>query len=166
MALFSRHLKLLPLWHPSCYLECIMKTILIADDNSFILDGLALTFGILLKNCTILTAENGMQAVKIMESVPVDLIVTDLSMPVMDGYQLIEHTKKIYPHIPVFVMTGVYTADVAERLRLLGVFQCVEKPFDYEALAQRIADVLEEKSATLAVAGDRSEKHHENFGRV
>ena len=143
-----------------------MKTILIADDNSFILDGLATTFGILLKNCTILIAENGMQAVKIMESVPVDLIVTDLSMPVMDGYQLIEHTKKAYPHIPVFVMTGVHTADVAERLRQLGVFQCVEKPFDYEALAHGIADVLEEKSATLAVAGDRSQAHHENFGRV
>lgn len=143
-----------------------MKNILIVDDNAFILEGLAITFGILLKNYTILTAENGMQAVKIIESVPVDLILTDLRMPVMDGYQLVEHTKKIYPHIPVFVMTGVHTADVAERLRLLGVFQCVEKPFDYEALAYRIADVFEEKSSTLAMAGDRSEERHENFGRV
>jgi len=124
-----------------------MKTILIVDDNSFILDGLATTFGILLKNCTILTAENGMQAVKIMESVPVDLIVTDLSMPVMDGYGLIEHTKKIYPHIPVFVMTGVYTADVAERLRPLGVSHCTEKPFDYEELAHVISHELESRFA-------------------
>ena len=124
-----------------------MKTILIVDDNSFILDGLATTFGILLKNCTILTAENGMQAVKIMESVPVDLVLTDLSMPVMDGYQLIEHTKKIYPHIPVFVMTGVYTADVAERLRPLGVSHCTEKPFDYEELAHVISHELEGRFA-------------------
>ena len=141
-----------------------MKNILIVDDNTFILDGLATTFGILLRDYTILTAENGMQAVKIMESVPVDLVLTDLSMPVMDGYQLIEHTKKIYPHIPVFVMTGVHNADVGERLRLLSVFQCVEKPFDYEALAHRIADVLKEKSATLAAVGNRSEQHRENFG--
>ncbi|HLE40980.1 MAG TPA: response regulator [Nitrospirota bacterium] len=124
-----------------------MKNILIVDDNTFILDGLATTFGILLRDYTILTAENGMQAVKIMESVPVDLVLTDLSMPVMDGYQLIEHTKKIYPHIPVFVMTGVYTADVAERLRPLGVSHCTEKPFDYEELAHVISHELEGRFA-------------------
>ena len=124
-----------------------MKNILIVDDNTFILDGLATTFGILLRDYTILTAENGMQAVKIMESVPVDLVLTDLSMPVMDGYQLIEHTKKIYPHIPVFVMTGVYTADVAERPRPLGVSHCTEKPFDYEELAHMISHELEGRFA-------------------
>ncbi len=130
-----------------------MKTILIVDDNMFILEGLSTTFGILLKNYTILTAENGMQALKIMESVPVDLILTDLSMPVMDGYGLIGHAKKNYPHTAVFVMTGVYTADVAERLRPLGVSHCVEKPFDYEELAQVISHELEGRSAVLVPDG-------------
>lgn len=130
-----------------------MKTILIADDNTFILEGLSTTFGILLKDYTILTAENGKQAVKIMESTPVDLILTDLSMPVMDGYGLIEHTKKNYPPIAVFVMTGVYTADVAERLRPLGVSHCVEKPFDYEELAHVILHELEGRSAVLVPQG-------------
>jgi two-component system response regulator YesN len=124
-----------------------MKNILIVDDNTSILDGLATTFGILLRGYTILTAENGMKAVKIMESVPVDLILTDLSMPVMDGYGLIQHTKKNYPRTAVFVMTGVYTADVAERLRPFGIVRCVEKPFDYEELAHEISHELEGRFA-------------------
>ncbi len=120
-----------------------MKTILIVDDNAFILEGLSTTFGILLKDYTILTAEHGMKAIKIMESVPVDLILTDLSMPVMDGYTLMAHAKKNYSHIPLFAMTGVYNADVAERLRPFGVVRCVEKPFDYEELAHEILHELE-----------------------
>ncbi len=133
-----------------------MKTILIVDDNAFILEGLSTAFGILLKDYTILTAEHGMQAIKIMESVSVDLILTDLNMPVMDGYGLIAYAKKNYSHIPLFAMTGVYTEDVEKRLQSLGVFQCAEKPFDYEALAHRIADELEERTVMLAAAGDRS----------
>ncbi len=123
-----------------------MKTILIVDDNTFILEGLSTTFGLLLKGCTIVTAENGKQAVEIMESTPVDLVLTDLSMPVMDGYGLIAHGKKNYPHVPVFVMTGVYTADVAERLSLLGAYRCIEKPFDHEKLAHLIERELQDRS--------------------
>jgi CheY-like chemotaxis protein len=133
-----------------------MKNILIVDDNTFILDGLATTFGILLRDYTILTAEHGKQAIKIMESVPVDLLLTDLNMPVMDGYGLIEHTKKNHPHIPVFVMTGLYTPDVAERLRPFGIVRGIEKPFDYEELAHEISHELEGRSVSvLAEAAGR-----------
>lgn len=139
-----------------------MKTILIVDDNTFILDGLATTFGILLKDYTILTAEDGAQAVKILQSVPVDLILTDLTMPVMDGYRLIEHTKKNCPNIPVLVMTGVYTTDVAKRLSSLGVIRCIEKPFDYEELAYAITDEIEGRSP-VSTPGRAPAQYHNNL---
>ena len=133
------------------------------DDNTFILDGLATTFGILLKDYMILTAEDGSKAVKIIQSVPLDLILTDLSMPVMDGYRLIEYTKKNRPNIPVIVMTGVYTEEVATRLRSLGVIRCVEKPFDYEELAYTISDEIETRTAVSTAVRVPAHYHNNPF---
>ena len=63
-----------------------MKKVLIVDDNYYFLTGLSMGLNGYLKNCKILTAGNGRKALEIMEYIPVDLIVTDLEMPIMDGY--------------------------------------------------------------------------------
>ena len=46
-----------------------------------------------------------------------DLIVTDLKMPVMNGYELVEYVNRNFPHLPVYVMTGDYLPDVKPRLQ-------------------------------------------------
>ncbi len=75
----------------------------------------------------VLTAENGMQGVKIIDRCNVDLLVTDLNMPVMDGYQLLTYLREKRPSMLVIVMTADVNSDLEARLRSLGVKQCLNK---------------------------------------
>ncbi|MGE5664407.1 MAG: response regulator, partial [Deltaproteobacteria bacterium] len=127
----------------------------------------------------ILTAEDGIQAVAALKSAPVDLVVTDLRMPEMDGFQLIIHMKKHYPGIPVIVMTAVGSPEVADRMKAMGAVSYLEKPINIKDLALKIFQgiaaasrgtisgvtlagllqliVMEQKSCALKIrAGDRS----------
>jgi len=117
-----------------------MKTILLVDDNWYVLQGLMISLRNCVKDCKMLTATDGKEAVEILKSMPVDFILTDLSMPVMDGFELLAYLKKNYPHIPAIAMTGDLTSENLEKLHVLGVAQCIEKPFNFEVLAHAISD--------------------------
>jgi len=120
-----------------------MKRILIVDDSKVFLEAISLFVSCQLPDCAVLKAANGAQAIETMDTMPVDLILTDLNMPVVSGYQLIEYVKKNLPSAPVLGMTAVCTPDVEERLRRLGVSSCIEKPFDLYEVAHRISAALE-----------------------
>jgi CheY-like chemotaxis protein len=119
-----------------------MKNILVLDDNRDILDALSTRLCYYLKGCNILTASDGAQGKEILKSRSIDLILTDLSMPVVNGYMLIEHVKKHYPSIPVCVMTASCSPHIIQRLQAMGVGRWIEKPFQFDKLAQMIAAEL------------------------
>lgn len=110
-------------------------TILIVDDDP-IMRRLIPTFcTIFSKECTPLTAPNGVEALKILASKQVDLILTDVEMPVMDGCELVAHVKDQYPDIKIIVMSGLRCDKIDKRLRDLGILQYIEKPFTIRELA-------------------------------
>ena len=120
-----------------------MKKILVLDDNKDILNTLHLGLCACLQDCQILTASNGEKGVVILKNSPVDMIVTDLDMPVMNGYQFIEQVKRDHPDVPVCVMTGDCSSDdVVARMRALGVSRCIQKPFPFDKLAAMITEEL------------------------
>jgi CheY-like chemotaxis protein len=119
-----------------------MKTILLVDDNTFILDVLSLAITTGERHAAIRTAQNGREAVGILENSHVDLILTDINMPVMDGYHLVDYRNRHFPEVPVLVMTAEMSPDVMQRLDLLGVAGYVEKPFKVETLTNLILDWL------------------------
>ena len=127
-----------------------MKRILIVDDSKVFLDAISLFVSCQMPEFAVLKAANGAQAIETMETMPVDLILTDLNMPVVSGYQLIEYVKKNLPSAPVLGMTAVCTPDVEERLRRLGVSSCIEKPFDLYEIANRISAALEQPAQPSA----------------
>jgi len=120
-----------------------MKNILLIDDNKPILDSLSAYLTHFLGNCTIRTADNGRTAVEIMRSVPIDVILTDLEMPFMNGFELVAYTKKHYPAIPVLVMTGCHSPETEKRALLVGASRYIVKPFDVDAIKNLIATQLE-----------------------
>ncbi len=120
-----------------------MKNILIVDDNNFVLEAIALNFSCLMPDCTIVTANGGRQAIEICEAMRIDFILTDIEMPAINGYQLIEQVRKTHPSMPILVMTGCRTPEAVGRLRALGVADCIEKPFDFTQVIQRISETLE-----------------------
>lgn len=126
-----------------------MKNILVVDDNALIKEVLVQWIRSVLQDARIFTAGNGKEALEILKNAPVSLIMTDLQMPVMNGYELIEYCKKNRPEIPVYAMTGERTPDVVRRLTLMGVPLTVEKPFDFGEVAGRIRGVLADAPGVL-----------------
>jgi len=133
------------------------KNVLIVDDERTLLYTFSNSLKAYSSDLDILTAENGLQAVDILESGHIDMVVTDLKMPEMDGFQLLIHMKKHYPGIPVIVMTAAGCPEVADRLKALGTVSYLEKPINIKELAlkifQGIAWGSEGKISGITLAG-------------
>ena len=121
-----------------------MNNILLLDDNKDILNALSVGLHSCLKDCTVMTALNGEKGEAIMKSMPIDLIVMELNMPVQNGYRFIEQMRKKYPSVPVCVMSGDCSTRILEQLHARGVFRWIKKPFPFEKLAQMITEELNE----------------------
>lgn len=116
------------------------KHILLVDDKKDVLQPLAeglRTTG----EFEVLTADNGRKALEIFrDGRRIDLLITDVEMPVMDGLNLLAHVKKDYPTIPAIVLTGHITHKIKEQLKAIGDFVCIQKPVSFWELRRRIID--------------------------
>ena len=133
----------------------LMKNILILDDNRDILTVLKANLCHFLKDCRILTATNGQKGIEVLRSEPIDLVVTDLDMPRSGGLEFIRQAREHFPGVRLCVMTGLCSAEAAERLRSLGVSRTIEKPFPYGALAKMIDEELAAGSDGAAGCRDK-----------
>jgi CheY-like chemotaxis protein len=115
-----------------------MKKILIVDDEPAVLFALSEALADRRRGIKVATAANGGEAVAILESEKVDLVVTDLRMPEMDGFELMAWLRRSLPLLPVIVMT----AYVSESSRLGDGLDVLEKPFDLGILKQKASDLL------------------------
>lgn len=83
-------------------------------------------------------AENGKAALDIANKESVDLVITDLHMPVMDGFELIGILNKKYPIVPVFVTSVDVTPELDAALGSLESLRFFKKPFDFKYLSECI----------------------------
>jgi len=105
--------------------------ILIAEDDNFIFELMKeLIASELKRNCKILRAENGEQAVEICKMHEIDLVFMDIKMPVMDGLEATEQIKKIKPDLPVTIQSANLEKKNIEKARDLGCKFFLEKPVD------------------------------------
>ncbi len=118
------------------------KTVLIVDDEDLFLRTVADGFAAHSKRVNVLTAPNGRVATEILDRCSVDLVVTDLKMPEMDGFDLIAHMSRSCPDVPVVVMTAFGTADIENRLDRHGVTHYLDKPLDFPALSEKVFEAL------------------------
>lgn len=120
------------------------KTILLVDDEKPLLMSLSEGLSMLDKNLYVLTAENGEEAIEILNSSDIDLIITDLKMPKKDGFDLLMYKYNNCPHVPAIVMTAQYGQNILRRLDDIGVY-CMEKPLDFDELANKVFSLLEKE---------------------
>ena len=116
-----------------------MKKVLIVDDEPAVLFALSEALADRRRGVKVATAANGQEAVAILESEKVDLVVTDLRMPEMDGFELLAWLRRGFPHLPVIVMTA-FGAETAARLA--GSPEVLEKPFDVGELKRKVTDLM------------------------
>lgn len=86
----------------------------------------------------ILAAENGQRAADLLRNEKVDVVVTDLRMPVMDGYHLIALIHAHYPGMPVIVLTSLPEGEPQDRARSLGALRVLSKPVRLSLLMEEI----------------------------
>jgi CheY-like chemotaxis protein/predicted DNA-binding protein (UPF0251 family) len=124
----------------------LMKHVLIIDDEKSLLLSMKAGFEPFKDELNILTAANGLQAVEILESQEVDLVVTDLKMPKMDGFGVLSYLSENYPSMPAMVMTAFNTPEIENRLnedRSLTIF---EKPVNFDEFSKAILEAVHNDS--------------------
>ena len=119
--------------------------ILLVDDNEEILEFLE---RILKNKYDILKAENGNDALQILDKEAVQLIVSDVMMPVMDGLELCKTIKSSleYSHIPIILLTAKDGIQSKIEGLELGADAYIEKPFSKEHLQAQIASLLNNRN--------------------
>jgi len=119
-----------------------LPTVLVVDDEELFLRTALDGFSGSASEMTVLTAKNGRLAAQILDARHVDLVVTDLKMPEMDGYGLLSHMSQHHPGVPAIVMTAFGTPEIEGRLREQGVTSVLDKPFDFPRLRKAVTDAL------------------------
>jgi len=114
------------------------KKILIVDDdarNIFVLAAVLENY-----NATIYEAENGKAALELLKAEKIDLILMDIMMPVMDGYEAIKEIRKddILKHIPIIALTAKALKGDRGKCIEAGADDYISKPVDYDALIRLV----------------------------
>ena len=124
-------------------------TILVAEDDPEARELLILLLG---GGYRILEAADGMEAFEILSSQPPDLLITDIVMPRMDGYELVRkvRTDKRTANLPVILCSASYhERDVREMARSLGVVDTIAKPYDMDIVRNTVQEALASRRTVL-----------------
>lgn len=130
-----------------------MKKVLIVDDEIRLLQSIEAGLKGYRDEFEVITASDGQKAVQYLENDTLNLVVTDLRMPVMDGFELLAYLSQAHPFIPTIVMTAFATPEIEEKLNESGASKLLEKPIDIEKLAQAIRGGLQQKSHEDGLGG-------------
>ncbi|MCF8090849.1 MAG: sigma-54 dependent transcriptional regulator [Desulfotignum sp.] len=114
-----------------------MESILIVDDEKHY--RLILSEVLQEEGYTSFTAASGMEALDLLKSQIIDLVLTDVKMPGMTGIDLLEKIKEITPDLPVIIMTAFGSVEKAVEAMHKGAYTFILKPFENEALIAHIS---------------------------
>ncbi|EDM35337.1 putative two-component system sensor kinase/response regulator fusion protein [Pedobacter sp. BAL39] len=130
-------------------LEMPRQVILLVDDNEDILDFVS---DDLSEKYEVLTATNGVEALALLQTEIVHLVVSDVMMPEMDGFELCDRIKSEleFSHIPVVLLTAKNSMQSKIEGLEMGADAYVEKPFSPEFLQVQIASLLKNRSKIQA----------------
>ena len=114
------------------------RVILVVDDSATVRKFVATSLRLL--GCRVITAADGMEALEKMPNESIDVIITDLNMPDMDGYEFIRNlrTTPEYQAIPIIVLSSLTDQAEKERAIHLGAYSYLEKPFTVECIQREV----------------------------
>ena len=117
-------------------------TILIVDDETDLLDGLKRTVDMEM-DCEVLIAKNSIDAIELIKNEPIDVVLTDICMPEMDGITLLHAVNDLDPSITVIMMTAYGTIEMAVEAIKAGAYDFIQKPFEEGRLIHLLKKGLE-----------------------
>ncbi len=116
--------------------EQVSMTVLVIDDDAYIRSSIGKC--LIARGHTVIEAADGEKGVEVVESQAVDIVITDVKMPGMDGFEVFRQVQSVAPETEVIVITGVKESENAFRALREGAFDFFTKPFKVEELLAAI----------------------------
>jgi putative nucleotidyltransferase with HDIG domain len=135
-------------------------TVLVVDDDEILRDALVRMIEKL--QVRVIAAGNGLEARDLLGTQAIDLVISDIRMPGMDGVALTRHIKENHPRVPVILMTGFSEILETQEAFAMGADDFLAKPFDREELFDSIRSCLKSGEARVTP----SEIADEDFCRL
>lgn len=124
-----------------------IERVLIVDDEPNLLQILKIYLEKL--HFIVLTAKDGTDALKIFKENNIDLVITDLIMEPMDGYDLFHEIRRIKPNQSIWIMSGYYKDEKVQQLLEQGALGFVNKPFSYQDIVKLTKEMSREDFETM-----------------
>ena len=124
------------------------RTVLIVEDSDTTADTLEIAL-LALPDVRVTHAPSGRKAWQLIQDQPFAAIITDLHMPLMDGFELIERVRAAarLAHVPIIVVSGDSDPETPERVRRLGADAYFAKPYSPAAVRETLERLLHETSS-------------------
>jgi two-component system NtrC family response regulator len=135
-----------------------MNTVLIVDDEPNYL--IVLSELLSEEGLEVFTAGNGEEALKMVRQTDLDLIVTDMRMPGMDGLELLKTVKTINPDLPVIMVTAFGEVEKAVAAMKAGAYNYLTKPFNNDELILNVFKAVQHYSLVRENSRLREEMRH------
>lgn len=132
----------------------MISTILVTDDN--VLDNALIKNYLFAERYNILSALNGREALDLIESRNIDLILLDMIMPVMNGYEFMREFTKTpyYKEIPIIITSSLDGSENIEKILQYEIFDYIIKPLDHInrlILVNKIKSALRYRNTVLSL---------------
>lgn len=114
------------------------RKLLIVDDEDAIRESLALAFEI--QGYLVQTAPDGAEALKMLETDKIDVVVSDIRMPNKDGVTLLKNIKE-KPSSPFVILMSAYSEYTEQDVKNLGAVALIKKPLNFDQLLKLIANL-------------------------
>lgn len=118
----------------------MLKTILVIDDESGYRE--MIQFELAVQGFNVLMASGGVQAFEILKTAMVDLIITDMKMPEMDGLDVLTLVRKSHPQMPFILMSGFAVEERLQQALALNACAYLRKPFAIDELKSALAAAI------------------------
>jgi two-component system, NtrC family, response regulator AtoC len=135
------------------------KTLLIVDDDEGMRETLT---AILRRDYRVLRAATGEAGLQMMEKEDVDLMLLDVNLPGISGFEVLKISRENYPYIEVIVISAVKELDAAIEAMRLGAYHYISKDFDAEGLRALVANASERQDLSKHVLRLRQEVAERN----
>lgn len=120
-------------------MQNLAKRILVVDDDQGILDSFEVLLG---DRYDLIKADNGYEALRILETDPPQLVFLDIKMPGLDGIDILRRLQKEQKNVDVVIITAIDQENAEEEARSLGVIDYLKKPLDIFEVERIASQVL------------------------
>ncbi|MBN1552734.1 response regulator [bacterium] len=116
------------------------KRILILDDETTVQNSLRIVLNY--QGYNVETASTGAEGFRLLEIDRFDLLILDIKIPDVDGFEILERVHESHPNLKVFIITGFGTLDIARKALAYGALHYFDKPIDLERFINSVNKTL------------------------